>query len=375
MTDSKRPHDTGIQWTHVPGYRGSVWNPTTGCTRVSPGCDNCYAFALHDQRHVANREAAYGVVSRYGADVRLKPAGARKEGAALPFTQQYDLPFSTVQMLDDDRLTAPMRARNPRAYFVDSMADLFHEDVPDAFIDRVFMVMACSPQHIFMVLTKRPARMAAYVQGLGARFTDALAEFYVNDMANPAAIKPLTQHMARAASNWPLHNVWLGTSTEDQARANERIPHLLDTPAAVRFISYEPALGPVDVTNYMPRTVRGYSVLRGIEQDMDADVEGLDWVIVGGESGPRARPFDVDWAEDMAAQCDAFGVSVFVKQMGSKPYVDLLGGGGDGWRLGAHMGVGDRYRVTLRHGHGGDPDEWAPEVRRREFPAGHAALL
>jgi protein gp37 len=231
---------TSIQWTN------ETWNPVTGCTRVSAGCDHCYAFAQHDMRHVAWKRGRFPTA----------PA-------------QYHLPFSRVQLLTD-RLDDPLHWRKPRRVFVNSMSDLFHEQVPDSYIAQVFSVMQRAERHTFQILTKRPERMARLCRD----------------------VLPL------------VPNVWLGTSVEHQAAADTRIPLLLATPAAVRFLSCEPLLSEVDLSTYL---------------SMDGK-RRLDWVIVGGESGPHYRPMDLDWARSIREQCRAAGVAFFFKQSsGAKP--------------------------------------------------------
>jgi protein gp37 len=272
---------TGIEWTD------ETWNPVVGCDRVSPGCAHCYAKELHDKRHRA-----------FLAGKQVAP--------------QYAAPFETVQLIYE-RLERPLSWRRPRRVFVNSVSDLFHEHVPDAFIDAVFITMLRAEQHIFQVLTKRPERMLAYSRGrlLGL----------------------------------PLPNVWLGVSVENQRWADERIPQLLETPAAVRFLSCEPLLGPLDL-------------------ELDTG-RAIDWVIVGGESGKGARPCNVDDLTDIVAQCDLADVSCFVKQLGSQPVVADL----THWRSGITLlPDASGYAVHLRDGHGGDPAEWPEELRVREFP-------
>jgi protein gp37 len=191
---------TKIEWTD------ETWNPVTGCSKVSQGCKNCYAERLWPKVE--------------GARVK------REGGAPRPFTHVSVVP---------DRLTAPLHWTKPRLVFVNSMSDLFHEHVPDSFLDRVFAVMRRAHDHVFQVLTKRPERMLEYVSTSGRDGRVFLAGQHVPFCA------------ACDLPRWPLPNVWLGVSVEDQATADERIPLLLQTPAAVRWISAEPLLGPIDL--------------------------------------------------------------------------------------------------------------------------------
>lgn len=272
---------TGIEWTDA------TWNPVRGCTKVSPGCKNCYAERLHNQRQLAY-----------------------SQGKKVP--RLYAEPFEKVQLLPE-RLPAPLHWRKPRRIFVNSMSDLFHEDVPDDFIDRVFAVMALCPQHTFQILTKRAQRMRAYMDRL-ARSPGCA------DQVSDAA-----RQMGHAVSfAWPFPNVWLGVSVEDQPRADERVPELLATPAAVRFISAEPLLGPVNLSAAL------FTQPPEGEPDESAEAGGLwngpralgekgvSWVIVGGESGPGARPMHPEWARGLRDQCAAAGVPFFFKQWGGK---------------------------------------------------------
>ena len=346
---------TTIEWTAQPGYVGAVWNPTTGCTRVSAGCDNCYAFALHDKRHLQNRETVRKVLGLPGTPARMDMQIAREKSVKLPWPKQYDRPFSRVQLLPD-RLDVPLRTRKPTCYFVDSMADLFHEDVPDEFITKVWATMAAAHSHRFLILTKRPDRMRAYL------------ERRYHNIGNP-----------------PAENVWLGTSIEDQRSADDRIPHLLATPAAVRFLSCEPLLGPVDLTRprrtdwcicqlhdpYVHKHYQeephscarcGHLQCRAFRPQTATLIEGIDWVIVGGESGPRARPMDLAWARSLVAQCRAAGVAPFVKQLGSNPRGDQFDFEHFAGRVRPDEAPG------LREPHGRDMDEWPEDLRVREFP-------
>lgn len=257
-----------ISWTDA------TWIPVTGCTRVSPGCDHCYAFQLHDQRHIAFKRCRWPTAP-----------------------QQYHQPFSRVQLLEE-RLTQPLRWREPRRIFVTSMGDLFHEDVPDEFLDRVFAVMALTPQHTYQVLTKRPERMREY---LAIRRVIIGAAFL--------ALSGDTDDARLASTPWPLPNVWIGTSVEDQERADERIPELLATPAAVRFLSCEPLLGPVDLRLMSVEDGGGIIGRQGIPR-----AHFIHWIICGGESGPRFRPMETEWALSLKRQCDAAGVAFWAKQ-------------------------------------------------------------
>jgi len=328
---------SSIEWTD------KTWNPTTGCTRVSPGCKNCYAFQLHDMRHAAHI-----------AGKKVAP--------------QYAKPFKELQLFDD-RLTDPLGWRKPCRVFVNSMSDLFHKDVPDEFIDRVFAVMALAPQHTFQVLTKRPERMAAYfMTHPGWRPRAALI---ANAFEKVVSEREWTVHHGDIRSaveserRWPLPNVWLGTSVENQAAADERIPHLLKTPAAVRFLSCEPLLGPVDLEKYLRcPSCKSFYRTQGPSLGCWDCHSAIDWCIVGGESGPGARPCNVAWVRSIVEQCKAAGAPVFVKQLGSLPY--------DGNRplpFNTPCGLKEmECRFRLRDKKGGSPEEWPADLRIREFP-------
>lgn len=257
---------SGIQWTDA------TWNPSTGCTRVSAGCDHCYAYTLHDQRHEAWK------------------AGRMPNAPA-----QYHRPFSEVQLIPE-RLSLPLRWTKPRRIFVDSMSDLFHADVPDEFLDRVFATMALAPRHTFQVLTKRPQRMKRYLTWEEPSITRRGR--IQNQMDFLWARGGLPQRVV--IDQWPLPNVWLGTSVENQEAAY-RIDWLVKTPAAVRFLSCEPLIGPLDLLERLLRPS-----------------DDLHWVIVGGESGPGYRSLDLDWARDLRDQCVAAGVPYFFKQVGGR---------------------------------------------------------
>jgi len=466
--------NTSIEWTDA------TWSPVTGCTKVSAGCKHCYAEGV--------AERFWG--ERKFTDVRCHP----------------------------ERLEAPLHWRKPRRVFVNSMSDLFHEDVPDEFIDRVFAVMALAPQHTFQVLTKRPERMRAWVSdpetpfrvtramdslhgtpraaeevrpiaGFPGYFASSHGTIYSErrghrrhmrpdygdqgharvqlhregesqrgkrmlvhrlvletfvgqppspdaqgrhldgnprnnaaenlswgeqgdnwgdskrhgthrrysklDQATVDAIRSRAaqgesgealgrefgvsgtqvrnivagrQWATKALIGWPLPGVWLGVSVEDQRAADERIPLLLQTPAAVRFLSCEPLLGPLD--------------LRSCLEDRKRRHVGLDLVIVGGESGPNARPCDVAWVRSIVKQCEAAGLACFVKQLGALPFV----GDGKHTHVAGQRGYGvvcdqgdpcphcGKHPIThwpslvLRDRKGSDPSEWPDDLRVREFP-------
>lgn len=282
---------TAISWTHWKGTVGRVWNPTRGCSRASTGCQGCYA------ERQAYRFSGAG--KPYEGLVALGKHGPR-------WTGRVDI----VR----DKLIEPIRWRARSTVFVNSMSDLFHESLPDHCIDEVFGVMAACSEHTFIVLTKRAARMRAYLStDLRAAWAKGGApKFEDGDRAwDSIAFGPSV-----------LPNVVLGVSVENQRYADERIPELLATPAAVRFVSYEPALEAVDFTRIA--CGEGWTLNALVADTWAAGVEGtgrvlgthpaLSWVIVGAESGPGHRPFDVAWAASVVAQCKAAGVSVYVKQ-------------------------------------------------------------
>lgn len=370
---------TGIEWTDV------TWNPVVGCQRISEGCRNCYAKSLHDKRHKAHLA-----------------------GAQVP--AQYAHPFEAVQTMPD-RLTDPLSWQKPKRVFVNSVSDLFHEDVPDGFIDRVFAVMKATPRHTYQVLTKRPERMRAYMDlnTRGSHLKVSLASMSVPGLAEATVA---AARLAAAATDdpegyraggdfacvWPLPNVWLGTSCENQAAADERIPLLLRTPAAVRFLSAEPLLEPLNLDRCLSikwecSGCRGYfsgAYLKVCPECGKSEYwsgshafngkhrppnntfpvqvgSGIDWVICGGESGPGARPCDVAWVRSIVKQCRAAGVACFVKQLGGNA-IECMGAGGCNVDPAACRQPKGDCRVALRDPKGGDPEEWSADLRVRDFP-------
>lgn len=318
---------TGIEWTDA------TWNPVTGCDKISPGCKHCYAE---------------GVANRFWAK-QYPPVPTIASGEP----DGRDRRFTDV-MTHEDRLDQPLRWKTPKKVFVNSMSDLFHEDVPDEFIDKVFAVMALAPKHTFQILTKRADRMRAY--------------FERGPMGAMMAEDVLLQKIAGAGTmghGWPLPNIWLGVSVENQEYADKRIPLLLQTPAAKRFVSYEPALGPVDFDSTHESDPCESSFLGGIagERIYDGQACAVDWVIVGGESGPGARAFDIAWARSVVQQCKAAGVACFVKQLGSNAQEYLTP-----QQSLSDEPTGKLWKLVLASSKGGDMEEWPTDLRVREFP-------
>jgi len=287
-----------IEWTDA------TWNPIrarnlkTGkvgwhCEHVTTGCEFCYSEGFN-----------------------------KRLGTALPFKPGHRKDVEIF--LDETMLTAPLRWKKPRMIFVCSMTDAFASFVTDEMLDKMFAVMALCPQHTFQVLTKRAERIRRYLDRDRARFDIDAAVIAIREAGHIGLVH---QHDSclRLLQCWPLPNVWLGVSTERQQEADERIPHLLQTPAAVRFISAEPLLGPIDlmmlgkggdkVTDALQGCI-GTSVGDG-EYDGARPCAKLDWVIVGGESGPGARRMEARWVRDIHSQCADASVPFFFKQWGA----------------------------------------------------------
>jgi protein gp37 len=275
---------TLISWTDAS------WPVVAGCDHVSPGCDNCYAAKLTGGR-LRHLPAYAGLAGhgRFNGQIRLLP----------------------------DRLDWPLRWRKPRKVFVSDMADLFHADVPDEYIARVWAVMTVAYWHTFQVLTKRHARMRSLLR------SRSFAALYLHEYEKLSdqlyrENRRWADHFDMWERRWPLPNVWLGVSVEDQKRAELRIHHLLGTPAAIRFISAEPLLGPVNLKAavFMMGSERGHGLTASYVHAGGCcrRFHGLDWVIAGGESGPGHRPMDVAWVESLARQCQAAEVPIWVKQ-------------------------------------------------------------
>lgn len=358
---------TKIEWAE------KVWNPIRGCSRVSEGCRNCYA----------ERQAV-----RFSGEGLPYHGYAEKTSSGPRWTGKVKL---IREMLDK-----PLRWRKPARIFVNSMSDLFYESLSFGEIAAVFGVMAACPQHTFQVLTKRAQRMREWF-----RWVDEPESGKVQAAALVALRGDVRLHQSDG-HRWPLPNVWLGVSAEDQSTADERIPHLLQCPAAVRWVSAEPLLGSIDMAGPLGleweqcdaccerypdvywgndnqwKTVIGdtFAGLRcpdcfksavkasGEEPRLEiirSPLSRLDWVVVGGESGHGARPCNVEWIRSIRDQCKEVGVACFVKQLGAN----------SGWDYTAGTG---RHREEvwidsdLSSRKGGIMDEWPEDLRVRQYP-------
>lgn len=319
--------NSSIEWTDA------TWNPVRGCVKVSPGCANCYAETF--------AERFRGVKGH-------------------PYEQGFDL------RLVPDKLTEPLSWKKPRRVFVNSMSDLFQDGVSDEYIDQVFAVMAVTPQHAYQVLTKRAERMRDYMIRVERDIRLPSNPFPRWRSDAEEILNARKDYTTQVNADCPLPNVWLGVSVENQHFADERIPLLLQTPATVRFISAEPLLESVDLFAFIKTPIRDecLAILNHIDSN-DKSTAGLDWVIIGGESGHGARPFDLAWARSIVGQCKAAGVQVFVKQLGTNPVVsDATCSLERAIREGGY---------TLKSRKGGDMAEWPEDLRVREFPSVQAA--
>lgn len=254
---------TGIAWTD------SSWNPTTGCEHVSAGCDHCYAEVQAE---------------------KMQARGVKKYAHGFAFT------------VHRDAFGIPIRWQEPRRIFVNSMSDLFFRQMPIADLDTLFAIMALCPQHIFQILTKRPQIAYKYLAhpGVRERVCGILEDVALTHLTNAEKGRARLKAAYTMLESWPLPNVWLGTSVEDQ-RVAHRITPLLLAPAKIHFLSCEPLIGPLVLGGGALDRVRGK----------------VDWVIVGGESGKDFRPMDLDWARALRDECAAHGTAFFFKQSAS----------------------------------------------------------
>lgn len=349
---------SAIEWTDA------TWNPVQGCDPVSPGCANCYAATMA---------------------ARFNKPGQWGEGLAVMVGHKGK--WTGEICLDEHKLDLPLRWTRPRKIFVNSQSDLFHEDVPREYIAAIFGVMSLSCHHTFQILTKRPERMLEELSDLFLdECMDAAIRYRVglptgNKAREMNANMPDWAKRDDAELVWPLPHIWLGVSAEDQQRADERIPLLLQTPAAVRFVSAEPLIEPISF-RWKNSTPLGHlhprhkhplpTELGQIITDEYDGLRELDWIIVGGESGPDARPCDISWIRSIVQECQEAGVACFVKQLGKYPWHNGIGPfppkhiyreqtgqlfNKIGWLL---SGFSDQKA--------GNIDEWPADLRVREFP-------
>jgi len=296
----------GIAWTD------ETWNPMAGCTIHSPGCANCYAMGIAGRFHT------------------------NKAFAGLVKQSKHGWVWSGETVFHPERLAQPLRWRKPKRVFVNSASDIFHDGFTNEQIAAVFGVMAACPQHTFQVLTKRSKRMQEWFEWVARTRNDVETcgvcvesmDWYLPAMV----LRP--DFMLQ----WPLPNVWLGVSVENQAAADERIPDLLACPAAVRWVSAEPLLEAVDLGEWL----FGFADEPGIRK--------IDWLVVGGESGPAARPFHLRWARDLRNRCDVHRVAFFMKQIGERAVGD----------------VGETQYFLKRDN--SEMDAWPWDLRIREWP-------
>lgn len=318
--------ETKIQWTDA------TWNPLRGCSIISPGCQECYAMKI------AHRfDDPDDPTSTFHGLTEIGPNGPRWNGNVRTIPEKLD---------------EPLHWKKPRRIFVNSMSDLFHDGVPFDYVDQVFAVMALCPQHTFQVLTKRPERMRKYFDR---------PELYANVLRiADQSIRPKRRNLTSIGISDPAKHpakwIWLGVSVE-RRDYKWRIDELRETPAAVRFLSIEPLL----------------------EDIGELDLTGIHWVIIGGESGQKARPFHAQWARNIIKQCKIVRVPAFMKQMGGNAYerndrIADIWHYADGSDMEADEAVGgSRYqgesvRLRLKDRKGGLMAEWAEDLRIRQFP-------
>jgi len=282
-----------------------TWNPVVGCSRISAGCKNCYA------------------------------AEAAKSARLQQFPQYQNVKDwdGTVEFVES-QLNKPLSWRSPQTIFVCSMSDLFHENVEDEWRDQIFAVMAIATQHTFQLLTKRPEQMKEYFQH-ESRLTRVSYQIY--EIQRKELERSGKQIKFDHPLTFPLPNVWLGTSVENRKAANDRIPLLLMCPATVRFLSCEPLLEAINIKDYLSA------------DNEEFGHPGIDWVIIGGESGSNSRSCHIDWIRSIVTQCQATNTAVFVKQLGSDAILD-----------------GNRLRLKDRKG--ADMQEFPEDLQIQDFP-------
>jgi len=311
-------------------YWNEQWSVVTGCTSVSEGCEHCWAREMHQRFH-----------PEPFSDVRERP----------------------------ERLDKPLHWRKAKTIFVSNTADLYHPKVSFEFIAAVYGVMAACPKQTFLICTKRPERRLEFMEWVNAKGIESQNGTMYAAMIEAMKVHVFTTPQKRAASSkalgmsgvpavhWPLPNIWEGVTIENQARANERIPLLLRTPAAHRWVSAEPLLGPIDFSQILDSIRAAGLVMRNQQR--------IDQVIVGGESGSKARPCDVKWIRSIQDQCAATGDPCFVKQLGSNVHDTLNAIGGR--HTPEPPSEYGRLHRRLRDRAGADPSEWPADLRVREL--------
>jgi len=305
-------YNTKITWTDATlnPYRGT--KGTYRCTKVSEGCRHCYAEAM-------NKRGLHGGITNFTADadsLRYDDIIARK---AYAWT-------------------------TPRMVFVNSMSDTFHEEATVEILAKLFAVMEIASWHTYQVLTKRPERMRTVLGSLDFWFAVSAAmkreKDWIKEHLSQRRANQLAERSCDPSALWPKLHIWIGTTCENQDRFNERISVLLDTPASCRFVSFEPLLGRVDASRaFGPQRMR--LGVKAASYD-----RGIDWIIIGGESGPHARLFGIEWAYELIEQAKKWNVPVFFKQLGAKPF----------------------QRITLMHPKGADPKEWPSNLQVQQWP-------
>jgi protein gp37 len=318
---------TKIEWTDFS------WSPWEGCTKVSPGCLNCYAEA-RDKRHLIEPVDHWGKGAPRRRTKDWKKPLAWNRAASKPVAVNYGC---------TDDLGEPAKAfYRPRVF--PSVCDWLDDEVSIEWLADFLNLIRLTPNLDWLLLTKRPENWRSRIEAVIRLKTDGTGKGGM-----------FWQWMVEWLGGKPPRNVWIGTSVEDQPRADERIPELLKIPAAVRFLSVEPLLGPVDIEEFFTA---------GGDHIDSRHWCPIDWVIVGGESGPGARPCNVEWIRDIVRQCKAAGVPCFVKQLGARPVYNRPDGGFPMFSATPTKEV----PLELKHPKGGDPAEWADDLRVREFP-------
>ena len=311
---------TKIQWCT------ETWNPLVGCSKISAGCSQCYAAEAAKSARL-QQFPQYQKVKDWDGTMRYAPAS-----------------YEFVE----NQLLKPLSWKSPKKVFVCSMSDIFHPRAENEWLNKIFAVMAMTPQHTFQILTKRPERMKEYLTD--PKTVQRIGTWIAADLKPHYGLVGLN-HSVFDKFRLPLPNVWLGTSTENQTTADSRIPSLLQTPASVRFLSCEPLLESIDLNKCFRTSKDGYELTW---------LDYLNLIIVGGESGSGARPCHIDWIRSLVQQCQPTNVSVFVKQLGSNPiiaacYIDGV--------------AATHQKLKLADRKGGDINEFPEDLRVREFPA------